>query len=64
MRLLAAGDILRLWVDMEMTFCPLTFAHLARCAAAIRARPTAEIRRLRGAPFPLRAESALLRLRS
>jgi len=41
MRLRATGDIVR-FVAIETTF-PVNFAHLARCAAAIRARPAAEI---------------------
>jgi hypothetical protein len=61
MRLLAAGDILRLWAEMETTFFPLALAQRARCAAAIRARPEGEILPLRDAPFVLRAESALVR---
>ena len=62
MRFLAASDILR--VVNETTFRPFTLAHLARCAAAIRERPAAEILPLRDDPFRLSAESALLSLSS
>jgi hypothetical protein len=50
MRLLAAGEIARLRAGIETTFRPLTFAHLARWAAATRARPAADIVLL---PVPL-----------
>ena len=44
---------------MEATF-PLAFAHLARCAAAIRARPAADsVLRGRKVPVPFRVEMAL-----
>ena len=62
MRPLAAGDILRLWVEMETTFFPFTLAQRARCAAAIRARPAAEtVLPVRLLPAPFSADIALLR---
>jgi hypothetical protein len=60
MRLRAIGDIVR-FVAIETTFRPFAFcfAHRARCAAAIRARPAAEILLPVLFPVPFRAESAL-----
>lgn len=44
MRAIAAADIVRLLrVAVGSTFCPLALAQRARCAAAIRARPAADI---------------------
>jgi hypothetical protein len=43
----SAGDIVRFLAVIETTFRPLTLAHLARWAAAIRARPAADIVLLR-----------------
>ena len=44
---------------METTLCPLTFAHRARWAAAMRARPAAEIVLLpRWLPVPISTERA------
>jgi hypothetical protein len=58
----AAGDILRLWAEMETTLFPLTLAQRARLAAEIRARPAADIVVLPVLLFePFSAESALLR---
>jgi hypothetical protein len=62
MRLRAAGDIFR--AVIETTFSPLAFAQRARCAAAIRARPEAEILPLRDDPVTFKAESAFVRLSS
>jgi hypothetical protein len=64
MRVLAAGDILRLWPEIETTFFPWALAQRARCAAAIRARPAAEIAPLRDDPFTLSTQRALVRLLS
>jgi hypothetical protein len=44
MRAIAAADILRLLrLAIETTLCPWTFAQRARWAAAIRARPAADM---------------------
>ena len=66
MRAIAWADILRLrLLLMETTFFPLALAQRARCAAAIRARAAADkVLPVRTLPFPLSAESALLRLLS
>jgi hypothetical protein len=61
MRLRADAETRRLWVAIETTFGVFVFAHLARCAAAIRARPAAEIPRLLDAPLEFSADIALLR---
>jgi hypothetical protein len=62
MRLRATGDIVT-FVAIETIFRPFAFcfAHRARCAAAIRARPAAEILLPPLLPVPFRAESALAR---
>jgi hypothetical protein len=62
MRAIAAGDILcLLWLAIETTVCPLVLAHRARWAAAIRARPAAEI--LRVPPTVLPREVMALSIR-
>jgi len=57
----AADSLRRLRAVIETTFCPLTLAQRARCAAAMRVRPAAEIPPLRDDPVRFSAESALVR---
>jgi hypothetical protein len=67
-RPIAAADMVRfLRVGVDSALGPLTLAQRARCAAAIRARPAADIPPLRRTALtltPFNAEIALLRMPS